>query len=176
MHAKLQDMFFPHVVWIKFALDFPTEVAGIPGVRVRSQAVTQNSTGEGKLYLHGRSSARHCLRAVRRRAVQRINRICLKAVLAKHRRINCMKIDIEGSELAMLAELKIPKRIKCMVVEYSFSVDPAVASFEKGVRRLKRLFANVQFPPSALNRPVDDSGTEICYSNRDIILHCWGRK
>lgn len=85
-------------------------------------------------------------------------------------------MDIEGAELEILHSFVFPRRIQCLVFEYSFSVDPRVSFFKRVVRRLKRLFAHVEFPPSSLDRPVGDDGKEIRYSNRDVIVHCWGRR
>ena len=85
-------------------------------------------------------------------------------------------MDIEGSKLEILHQAHIPKRIECLVFEYSFSIDASVANFKRTIQRLKKFFKYVKFPPSALHRPVDEQGKEIKYSDRDVIVHCWNRK
>ena len=90
--------------------------------------------------------------------------------------MNCIKMDIEGAELEILHKATFPKRIRCLVFEYSYSADPRMSRFRAVIRRLRQCFTNVEFPPSALKRPVGKDGVEIRYSNRDVLVHCWGRK
>ena len=153
-----------------------TKTAGLAGVRLKAEAVTANKSGEANLFLHGRSDARHTLIPVRRRRQIRVNQTKLCSVLAENSQINCIKMDIEGSELEMLQSLLLPARIRCLVFEYSFSVDARVSVFKKTISHLKGLSANVKYPPSALNRPKSDNGKEVRCSNRDIVVHCWGRR
>ena len=98
-----------------------TKVVGVQGIEVRPEAVTFSNSTEGKLYIHGRSDARHCLKTTRGRAIERVNRITLDHVLKDNPRTNCFKMDIEGAELEILHQAKFPKRIRCLVFEYSYT-------------------------------------------------------
>ena len=59
----------------------------------------------------------------------RVQQTTLADALRRNSRTNCIKMDIEGSELDILPEVWHPKRIQCLVVEYSFPVDASVTNF-----------------------------------------------
>ena len=69
-------------------------------------------------------------------------------------------MDIEGAELEILHQAKLPKRIRCLVFEYSYSVDARMNQFKTVIRRLRGFFEKVEFPPGALKRPKDEHGVE----------------
>lgn len=57
---------------------------------------------------------------------------------------SCIKLDAEGVEMPILerfAELKVKK----LVFEWSFDIDPSIPRFEKVISRLRKKYANVMF-------------------------------
>ena len=168
-------MFSDLACYILFLKCLPTKTVGVEGIELRPEAVSLNSQTEGQLYLHGKSSARHCMRPTRGRSVERVKCTSLDDVLEDHPRINCMKIDIEGNEIDILLNSTFPSRIVCWVFEYSYSVDPRMSTFKKVIKRLRESFVNVDFPRSALRRPKGADGKEKRYPDKDVIVHCWGR-
>ena len=67
-----------------------TKAVGVQGIEVHPEAVTFSNSTEGKLYIHGRSDARHCLKKTRGRAIERVNRITLDHGLSgAHDTKNC---------------------------------------------------------------------------------------
>ena len=99
----------------------------------------------------------------------------IRACLSRHRQVTAVKLDIEGSELDILEHFTWPKRISLLVVEYSFSNDPDVKRFRRIIAMLRKQFRSVSFPPSALNRPMVD-GKPVVYHDRDVMVHCSGRR
>ena len=57
---------------------------------------------------------------------------------------NCIKMDAEGIEMPIL-EKYADTRIKKLVFEWSFDIDPSLLRFEKIIERLKRVYPNVIF-------------------------------
>ncbi len=65
----------------------------------------------------------------------------------------CVKMDIEGSEFAILDELSAKTKIKKLVFEWSFDINDDVKFFLSVINKLKRIFAVVDFPNTTkLNR------------------------
>ena len=54
------------------------------GIQVHSEAVTFNSTGKGQLFVHAQSAARHCLKPVRGRLTQPVQRTTWAEVLKRN--------------------------------------------------------------------------------------------
>ena len=125
-------------------------------IKVHPEAVTLNSSTEGLLYYHGRSDARHAIYFTRGRSIEWITKTSFDDMLRANPRINCIKMDIEGTELEILHEATFPKRIRCLVFEYSYSVDPRMirVQVQKAIRRLNQFFTHVEFSPGALKRPL----------------------
>ena len=86
-----------------------------------------------------------------------------------------MKLDIEGEEIHILEHVVFPKRIKSLVFEWSYSVDPNPARLKKVLKSLKASFKNVCHAPSALKRPCDTHGNYIRLPDRDVIITCYER-
>ncbi len=63
---------------------------------------------------------------------------------------NCIKMDAEGIEMPIL-ERYADIRIKKLVFEWSFDIDPSFLRFEKIVERLKQTYPNVIFSSSFLS-------------------------
>ena len=67
------------------SLSLFSKVVGLQGIKVRPEAVAFSAKSESKLFLHGRSDARHCLKAVRGRKVERVKTICFDKALGEFR-------------------------------------------------------------------------------------------
>jgi len=81
------------------------------------------------------------------------------------------KLDIEGSELPMIDEGKLPITDK-LVMEYHFSRDnKSMKNFRRRIKILRSLYEIVKYPPS-LDRVKEDK-----YPGRfDILVFCKNRK
>ena len=55
---------------------------------------------------------------------------------------NCIKLDAEGVEMPIL-EKYAERRVKKLVFEWSFDIDPSLIRFEKLIVRLKKVYPNV---------------------------------
>jgi hypothetical protein len=68
------------------------------------------------------------------------------SILKKYK-INCIKMDIEGTEIDILENLqpKDLKNIKKMVFEYSFDIDRSIPRFLKIIEDLKKSFTHIYY-------------------------------
>tara|TARA_Y100000114_G_C11718670_1_gene307319 strand:+ start:264 stop:968 length:705 start_codon:yes stop_codon:yes gene_type:complete len=80
-----------------------------------------------------------------------ISCIALDDILNTYKDINCIKLDIEGSELEILKEEHDFSRIKKMVFEYSFTKDRNMQTFFQCVKKLEKYF-NVDIQKSYHNQ------------------------
>ena len=94
----------------------------------------------------------------------------LDKLVRDHATADAIKLDCEGAELEILETVVLPKRIKTLVFEYSFSHDLAVPRFREIISRLKASFKSVHYPPSATTRCVN--GVYKRYKDRDVVVHC----
>ena len=69
-----------------------------------------------------------------------ISCMALDDILNPYKDINCIKLDIEGSELEILKEEHDFSRIKKMVFEYSFTKDRNMQTFFHCVKKLDKYF------------------------------------
>ena len=90
---------------------------------------------------------RHTIFPRRGRSSIPISMVSIRNVLAKHKGLNAIKIDIEGAEIEMLEQLTPGDYtgIKKMVLEYSFDVDRSIPRFLRIMDRLKTYFPNVHW-------------------------------
>lgn len=58
---------------------------------------------------------------------------------------DCVKMDIEGSEIGILEAWPQGFRVRKLVFEYSFDVDPSCARLRGILERLKAIFPNVKY-------------------------------
>jgi len=91
---------------------------------------------------------RHTLCPKRGRSSIQVPVESIVTVLKKHK-TNCIKMDIEGAEIAIL-EFLTPKHyhdhnIKKLVFEYSFDVDKSIPRFLSIINRLKEYFSIVHY-------------------------------
>ena len=115
---------------------------------------------------------RHTTLPVRGRARLHIESVAtLDKLVRDHATADAIKLDCEGAELDRLENVVIPKRIKTLVFEYSFSHDPSVPRFRKIISRLKASFTSVHYPPSVMRRPCVN-GVYKRYRGRDVVVHC----
>lgn len=59
--------------------------------------------------------------------------------------MNCLKMDIEGAEFAILKELKLLKKLKKMVYEHSFDINPSLDDYRATIKSLQGIFKRVSF-------------------------------
>ncbi len=61
----------------------------------------------------------------------------------------CVKMDIEGAEIDILDKVSIAslRKIKKLVFEYSFDVDPSIPRFKRIISKLRQVFKFVHHPP-----------------------------
>ena len=152
---------------------------GLP-VRRYQVACTEVESSSGRrsatLYVckNPENTWRHTTMPVQQRHRLSVRAMDFGRILKRHGNVSAVKLDIEGAELSILETASFPQRVKWLVFEYSFSVDPDVARFKRIIARLKSVFSTVHFPPSALRRPrVSGPGTGfVKYRHRDIIVHC----
>jgi len=57
----------------------------------------------------------------------------------------CVKMDIEGAEMAILEDLPEDAKIKKMVVEWSFDIDNDIDRYRRVVEKLQRMFKKVTY-------------------------------
>ena len=131
-----------------------------------------------KLHLHNQTgnNSRHTIRPTRGRSWIDRPAIGISDILKKHKDIDGVKLDIEGEELHILEHYVFPKRIKSLVFEWSYSVDPNPSRLKKTLKSLKATFKNVCHAPSALSRPRDKNSKYIHLPNRDVIITCYERR
>ena len=110
---------------------------------------------------------RHTALATKGRETVKVSSLGVGKVMKKHMRVDAVKMDIEGAELAILQTFKWPKRVRVLVFEYSFSRDPKVSTFKQAMRHLRQQGFRCEYAPSVLRRPSD-----TVYSNRDVVVHC----
>ena len=73
--------------------------------------------------------------------------VALTDLLRRYPTINAIKMDIEGAEIPLLESLDAAtcKRLRKLVFEYTFDVDPSIPRFLAIVRRLKQWFPTVHY-------------------------------
>ena len=146
-------------------------LAGCP-VKIHCQAVSWDGKSPVKLFLHGRTDARHTLLPVRGRKSLVVQAARLADVLNAHEDINAIKLDIEGSEIEILQRFRFPARIRALTFEWSYSVQPAPSVLRKVLAKLRQSSWQVMHAPSALRRPRLQSGGWMRMHNRDVIVSC----
>ena len=146
-------------------------------VKVISQALEAGQKSHKRLYLHGNSAARHSTLPTRGRKKLLRRAVSFKAVLAKYKNIDGIKLDIEGAEMDILEKVPLPARIKTLAFEWSYSKDPRPNRLKKVIKQLKKKFKRVLFAPSALVRPKQADGvTWKRLPDRDRVVVCLDRK
>ena len=82
--------------------------------------------------------------------------------------IDCIKMDIEGSEFEILDKKLIPS-CKKLVLEYHFRKDRLMGNFKRRMEYLRLLFPNVYYPPE-----LDGySGSDLYRNHYDKTIFCW---
>jgi len=96
---------------------------------------------------------RHSLMTHYKKALPSIDINCMKIddILQKHTDINCIKLDIEGSEIEILRNDHDFSKIKKLVFEYSFTKNRKMKDFFDCVEKLSKYF-NVDVQNSFYNQ------------------------
>jgi hypothetical protein len=110
---------------------------------------------------------RHTVLPVQGRTKIKVPCVAMKDVLKKHGAVDAVKLDIEGTEIAMLQKTTWPKRVKVLTFEWSFSHDASVDTFKGVIKYLRKGFT-CNFPPSTLKRPEG-----MRRHDRDVVVHCF---
>lgn len=124
------------------------------GSKVRTQqvAVVEGKQPEASLFLckGDANKYRHTLKEIRGR--ERITVECVDVNDLLGNGANAIKLDIEGSELAMLSSGKDWNGIKKMAFEYHFDHDRSVPNFLDRMKNLQKCGFEVRYPhiPSGL--------------------------
>ena len=123
------------------------------GVRINNEnkAITQSS---GKAVLHiAPNTWRHAINTHYKKELKKQEIICesFDSILAKHKDINAVKLDIEGSELEILSEKHNFDNIDKFVFEYSFTKNRDMRYFFDCIDLLKKDF-NIKIQNSYYNQ------------------------
>lgn len=76
-----------------------------------------------------------------------VQAIALAELLESHPDVNAIKIDIEGSEMALLESItkQQVQNVNKLVFEWSFDVDPSIKRFMNVIAHLESLFDKVVY-------------------------------
>lgn len=115
------------------------------------EKAVSTTEGKEKFYLCGGdyNKYRHTLVPIKRRSFIEVDTITPQRIFEQHPGINCVKIDIEGTEIPLLEDPSAYteggwlRKIKKLVFEYSFDRDPSIPRFVAILNRLREIFSVV---------------------------------
>jgi FkbM family methyltransferase len=144
---------------------------GLHGVVVKNRAISTNNK-VANLYL-AKSNYRHSILHVRGRRTIQVEVCKFKDVLQEYSNINAIKMDIEGSEIAILEDMMpddwCKTKVKKMVFEYSFSHDRSVDRFLGIIQILFGYFDRIDYP-----KQLDSmEGQQYTFHPEGILVFCW---
>ena len=112
---------------------------------------------------------RHTLYKIRGRESISVPVLNIKSEIEKYKP-DCIKMDIEGAEIDILEYITLSDlrkwKLKKIVFEYSFDIDPSVERFFKIINKLKKYFTTVYFTK------VKETDIEYKFYPAMTIVYC----
>jgi len=122
---------------------------------LRNEAVTATKESTATLYINGQNKnywRNSLLKKWRGDEAVQVKVVNYKKFLSPG---ICIKMDIEGSEFAILDRLSTQAKIKKLVFEWSFDINDDVKYFLSIIDKLRGMFAVVNFPDTKKLRQAD---------------------
>jgi len=125
--------------------------------QTHQKAVTSTPNDHGALYICNGlyNTYRHTLIHKKGRSAIQVECVSLNHILQLQTQINCIKMDIEGSEIALLEQTDFSLgQIQRLVFEYSFDFDRSIERFFRIITRLKQFFNHIHYTKPNPNQAV----------------------
>lgn len=132
-------------------------------VELHQQAVADKGGSLGLYLSKGQNKYRHTLFEVRGREKIEIEAVKFQDILSE--KFTAVKMDIEGSELAIFDAVEDWGNVKKLAFEYHFDFDRSIPNFEKRMNKLRETFTNMRLP----KMPADKLTYDFFPSGKTVI-------